>query len=479
MNKATKIILSIVAIILIALPIYYQAYSNRLFVFDEGYYFIAANELGEKGRFFIFFDPSSHLQNTKPYLFVFLQTLSGKCFGWNEWSLRIPTITAAIVLIGLIYFFIKRTFKDFWWALTSSAVLLVIPYFVYPHMAFTGDHDVPLILFITGFIFYYYSFLVESEKKVYQRHLLWAIVFATLSILTKGWMIVFFLPISFLFLFLYKKNRLLFTNGYFWIGISLSVFVIASWYLGREYIDPGYLKAVWTYEIGRYHTFIRPENPEWSYYWNMLVRVQLQYWILGFFPAIYFLIKKRGSAQNRFIHYIFIQALGFLCIFSFSKVKLLWYDAPVLPLCAVIIGFGISETIRSIARLVSFPQNITIGIVFTLLFSVFYVQIFMRSFNRFYMESYGDFMVSKQTDIPYSIVFAEYNPHLLFYEQYTAAYLKQIHAVKKSPTTFDVGEKVLVCEPVLMFNIKRKYQYEKIDSLGKCILIQIKKVPCR
>jgi hypothetical protein len=86
-------------------------------------------------------------------------------------------------------------------------------------------------------------------------------------------------------------------------------------------------------------------------------------------------------------------------------------------------------------------------------------------------------MVSKQTDIPYSIVFAEYNPHLLFYEQYTNAYLKQFHVLKKSPAVFHVGEKVLVCEPVLMFNIKRTYEYEKIDSLGKSVLIQIKKSP--
>ena len=477
MSKLMKIIIGIAATIFIALPICYQAYINKLFVFDEGYYFIAANELGEHGRFFIFFDPTSHLQNTKPYLFVFLQTLLGKCFGWNEWSLRAPIIMSAVGLIGLIYFFIKRTCNDYWWALTSSAVLLVIPYFVYPHMAFTGDHDMPLILFTTGFIFYYYSFLIEPEKKEYQRYLLLAILFATLSVLTKGWMIVFFLPASFVFLFSYKKHRLLFTNGYFWMGMGFSIIAIASWYLGREYVDPGYLKAVWTYEIGRYHTFSMPENPEWSYYWKMLLRIQLQYWVIGFFPAAYFLIENPASSHNKFIYYILAQALAFLCIFSFSIVKLLWYDAPVLPLCAIIIGFGISETIKRISTLFPFRQNRTIGILFAVFFSVFYIQLFQRSFNRFYKESYGDFMVSKQADIPYSVVYAEYNPHLLFYEQYTTTFLKQSHILKKSPTVFHFGEKILVCEPVLMFDIKRKYEYEIIDSLGECIFIQIKKSP--
>ncbi|WP_018344041.1 ArnT family glycosyltransferase [Cytophaga aurantiaca] len=475
MSKPIKIILTIAAIILIALPMCYQAYINKLFVFDEGYYFIAANELGERGRFFIFFDPTSHLQNTKPYLFVFIQTLFGKCFGWNEWSLRIPIIASAVTLILLIYFSIKRIVQDHWWALTSAAVLLLIPYFVCPHMAFTGDHDVPLILFTTGFIFFYYSFLVEPEKNTYQRYLLWAILFATLSILTKGWMIVFFLPASFVFLFLYKKHTLLFTNGYFWMGMVFSILALASWYLGREYLDPGYLEAVWTYEIGRYHTFIEPVHPEWNYYWKILFEIQLHYWVLGFIPAAIFLLKKMNGSQNKFIYYILVQALAFLCIFSFSKVKLLWYDAPILPLCAVIIGFGIFETFKRISTFFYFQQRIVIGILFTLVFSVFYIQIFTRSFSRFYMESYGDFMVSKQTDIPYSIAYAEYNPHLLFYEQYATRFLKQSHVLKKRQSSFQVGEKILVCEPVLMFNIKRKYEYETIDSLGKSVFIQIKK----
>jgi len=129
-NKLSQILLILAAIILIAMPMCYQAYINKLFIFDEGYYFIVANELGEHGRFFIFFNPTSHLQNTKPYLFVFIQTLLGKYFGWNEWSLRAPIIISSVALIGMIYFFIKKTFQDYWWALTSAAVLLVIPYFV-------------------------------------------------------------------------------------------------------------------------------------------------------------------------------------------------------------------------------------------------------------------------------------------------------------------------------------------------------------
>jgi 4-amino-4-deoxy-L-arabinose transferase-like glycosyltransferase len=109
-------------------------------------------------NFSFIFDPSSHLQNTKSYLFVAIQALLGKFFGWNEWTLRSPTILSAIALLWLIYVFIYTVFNDRLWAITSSMVLLVIPYFVCPHMAFTGDHDVPLTMFLTGFLVFYYLF---------------------------------------------------------------------------------------------------------------------------------------------------------------------------------------------------------------------------------------------------------------------------------------------------------------------------------
>jgi hypothetical protein len=47
------------------------------------------------------------------------------------------------------------------------------------------------------------------------------------------------------------------------------------------------------YEIGRFHTFVQPEHPEWSYYWIMLAKFQLRYWLLALIATVYFVFKKK------------------------------------------------------------------------------------------------------------------------------------------------------------------------------------------
>jgi 4-amino-4-deoxy-L-arabinose transferase-like glycosyltransferase len=474
-TSISKVVYFLLVTCIMAGPIIYQAYINKLFVFDESYYFIASYELGEHGRFFIKFDPSSQLLNTKPYLFVFFQILFGKVFGWNEWSLRLPTMLSSITLLWMLFFFIKRTFNDSIWAVTAVMVLLVIPYFVHPHMAFTGDHDIPLTMFLTGYIFSLFLFLTETNRGKQDQYILFACVCATASILTKGWMIVFFLPPSLFFILVYKKLHLLINNKLFWYGILSSIAIVMSWYFGREYLDPGYLKAFWEYEIGRFRTDKYAENPEWTYYWKMLFFVQLKYWLLALIPTLYFLIKGGFDSNKKFVVYIGVMTLSFLSVMSFSKLKLLWYDAPVLPLFAMVCGYGIALLFKYISTWLPLNPRIIIGILLLGLFLFPYLQIFNRTFNRFHKEAYGDFMMTKQTDASYTIVYPKYNPHLLFYEQYAKKAFNQAYLLKKSVSSLKAGEKILICEKVLLSEINKKFEYVKKDSLGDCVFIEIEK----
>ena len=470
-----KIACFLLANILMAAPIIYQAYINKLFVFDESYYFIASYELGENGRFFIKFDPSSQLLNTKPYLFVFIQILFAKLFGWNEWSLRLPTIVSSITLLWMIYFFIKRTFENAVWAVSSVMVLLVLPYFVHPHMAFTGDHDVPLTMLLTGYVLAFFLFLTEIDIGKQNRYILFACLFATASILTKGWMILFFMPPSLFFLLVYMKFNALISNKFFWLGVITSIAFVAAWYVGREYLDPGYLKAFWKYEIGRFRTDKYAENPEWSYYWKMLFFVQLKYWLLAAIPAVYFLFKGEFNSNKKFVVYVGVMALAFLSVLSFSKLKLMWYDAPVFPLIAIVLGYGIAMHVKYISTWLSIKTTIVIGILLLGLFLYPYLQIFNRSFNRFHKETYGDYIMTKQSNVSYTVVYPKYNPHLLFYANYAKGAFNQSLVLKKGGATLQKGEKVLICEQVLLKEINKKFEYVLKDSLGNCVFIEIEK----
>lgn len=474
MSKSIKIIICIAATIIIALPICYQAYVNKLFIYDEGYYFIQAYELGEHGNFFIDFDPSVKLRNTKPYLFSALQTLLGITIGWNEWALRLPTIASAVALVWMIFLFIKKTFQDTLWALCASTLLLVFPYYVYPHMAFTGDHDVPLIFFTTAFIFSFYLFLISADSKEENKYIRYACIAATASILTKGLMILFFLPFCLIFLFVYKKQNSLFFNRTFWIGIFLSLVALAMWYLGREYINPGYLDAVWKYEIGRYNDGAHTINPEWKYYWLMLFYKQVQYWLLAFVIVLYMLFFDKGVGYKSFLYYVFTLLIGFLVLISFSDVKLLWYDASVLPLLAVMLGAGIAYGIKHVSAYVCKKNEWGVFILYMLVFSFFYIQIFNRTFSRVLSEEYGGFIMNTHVGEDYTIVHTKYNPHLIFYNQLADKTGTGKRLIQTMHSTYKPQQKILICEPLVMLEINREYTYEVLDSTQFCKLIQIK-----
>jgi 4-amino-4-deoxy-L-arabinose transferase-like glycosyltransferase len=476
MNKLLKVTVILIAACIIALPMCFQASTNKLFIYDESYYFIQAYELGEHGNFFIDFDPSVKLRNTKPYLFSAIQTILGKTIGWNEWALRLPVIFSAVGLVLLLYTFIRNTFKDTLWALCASTLLLVQPYYVYPHMAFTGDHDVPLIFFTTAFLFAFYLFLITSDFREESKNIRYLYVTATVSILTKGWMILFFLPFCLIFLFLYKKQKALFINRNFWIGLIASITVLAAWYLGREYVNPGYLDAVWEYEIGRYSNEMQSIHPEWSYYWLVLCFEQVQYWVLVLPVVLYMLWIDKAVQHKTVLYYLLIVSVGFVFILSFSKVKLLWYDAPALPLFAVILGSGIAYGIRYVTAHIFGSNNrwVTFSL-YALIFICFYIQIFNRNFSRSLSEEYGEFIMHKQRGEEYAIVHKKYNPHLFFYNQYAKQNFGIEHTIKKIHSDFQIKEKLLVCEPLVLLNITKKYEYTTIDSTQACKLIEIKK----
>jgi 4-amino-4-deoxy-L-arabinose transferase-like glycosyltransferase len=472
MRNIKKYIIFLGSLIVIALPICYQAYTNKLFSFDEGYYFIASYELGEHGRFFIDFDSASLLRNTKPYLFVFIQAGLGKLIGWNEWAIRIPTILSSITLVYVLFFFIKKQFDNALWAITSALTLLVVPCFINMHMAFTGDHDIPLTLFTTSFLFAFYLFLIEADEKKTGRYIFIACLCAGLSVLTKGWMILFFLPVSLVYSIVYKKFKLLFFNKGFLSGTGIAAVLILSWYLGREYVDPGYLKAVWQYEIGRYNDGVHSVHPEFGYYWQMLYQHQISFWLVFLFPALYF-ICNADIKERRFVIYCFFQSVFFLILLSFSKVKLAWYDAPVIPVIVLISGYGAAKAIQLISSYTFSYNKAVMFFLCTVLYIYPYAGIFQRRYERFFMDTYGEFMMHKHIQDSYSIVRTAYNPHLIFYTEYCKEKFNTEHILKTSRVPLSVHEKVLVCEPVVMLGINRKYEYKVLDSLEKSKLIEI------
>lgn len=131
-------------------PIFYQLGTEAIHIWDEAIYANNAVEMLENGNIWVLYnngEPS--LYNTKPPLAIWLQVLSMKFFGVNEWAVRLPSAFAALGTCLMLFYFLKR------WCNASVGYLAVLflltsKGFVQNHVALSGDLDALLCFFITA-----------------------------------------------------------------------------------------------------------------------------------------------------------------------------------------------------------------------------------------------------------------------------------------------------------------------------------------
>lgn len=118
----------------------------------------------------------------KPPLFIWIQTLSMKVFGVNEFAARFPNAIVGIITLLTFYFVGKRLIDarfGFLWALAYLGS-------VTPHLYFKSGIIDPLFNY---FMFLSVLFLLPALKKESQPNALrffWAGIFAGLAVWTKG-----------------------------------------------------------------------------------------------------------------------------------------------------------------------------------------------------------------------------------------------------------------------------------------------------
>ena len=123
----------------------------------------------------------------KPPLFIWMQVLSMKIFGINEFAARFPNAICGIVTL-LVLFNRGRKIKDFQFGLIWMLAYVgsVLPFFYFK----SGIIDPWFNLFIfLGVIYMAGYFLASGQNKALQA--IWSAVWIGLAILTKG-------PVAFL-----------------------------------------------------------------------------------------------------------------------------------------------------------------------------------------------------------------------------------------------------------------------------------------
>ncbi len=304
---------------------------------DEGRYAEIPREMIEGGEFI-----TPHLDYVhflfKPPLFYWMNVISLKAFGENEFAARFPSTLCGFLVLLLTYFIGLRVFGRRQALLASIILGTSGGYFTCSRLTLI---DLPLTLCLTAALG---SFLLASMEKESKRGFYFYsfYFFMALAILAKG-LIGIFLPgmIIFFYMLLMRRWRLL-REMRLSAGVLILAVICTPWFALVSAKNPGFMKFFFLREhIGRFTSQIHQRHEFLGFFVPALLGMMFP-WSF-FLPAVARQFwSRRGSDDYAAWLFITLWALVIFIFFSFSESALLTYILPIFPAVALLIGATLS-----------------------------------------------------------------------------------------------------------------------------------------
>lgn len=427
----------------------------------------------------------------KPPLLIWLQVISAKIFGLNELAIRFPVILACFMTVILLIIYFARFHNNRYIGYIAALVLVTSHGYIDRHIARTGDHDALLILLTTAIILHTYQLLI-SDKPRRSEFIGIAILFI-LAIYTKSAAIIMIIPGLFISVFVFKAGAGIFRNKWFYLSILLIILATGSYYIAREMIQPGYLKAVWEWELfPRYaNTENRFDSGTFWYYANNIFKTRFTYWVWFLIPAVIilpFLIKDNG---RKFFHFILLNTV-ILFIFLSSGSKGLWYDGPLFPFFAIIIAMFLHELFMNRLSLaasskISERKKYWLKAISSVMLLALFVFPFYSIINKvsrsteypwdkeYFSMSYilRNPVVLESLPDPLKVVFEGYDAHLLFYVKAVNYNEKRERLISGNFSTVRPGDDIMISQQQVMDSITSRFNYRIISEHDPVKVIRI------
>lgn len=257
----------------------------------------------------------------KPPLFFWLQALSMKIFGINEFAARFPNAVCGVITLITLFRLGKKIFNEQFgriWVLVYLGTFFTFIYFK------SGIIDPWFNLFIFLGIYQFYRLTVEEQpsRKLYAFY---AGLFLGLAILTKGPVAIVIMALAYIVFVI--SNRFIFSIR--WrelLIIILTVAGISFLWFGVDLLrnGPAFLDNFIQYHIRLLTTSEAGHGEPFFYHWWVL--------LIGCFPASLFfiqgmLIKTETLQQYTFKKWMLILFWVTLLLFSIVKTKIVHYSS--------------------------------------------------------------------------------------------------------------------------------------------------------
>lgn len=440
---------------------------------DESSYALNAQEMLEQGKVievFLFGKPD--LYNSKPPFAIWCMALSVKYFGFNELGVRLPSALFALFTAVFLWFLGFRLTKSHWKALFLPLVLISSFGYVGEHISRTGDTDSILTFWILLQAVFLYKYCDSESSKQKNIYLYLTTLSLVLGCLTKG--VAGLIAIPGMFVWLLNSKQLITTiiKKEFYVCVFFFFLIVLGYYFLRNYLTPGYLDAVIKNEIGgrvNKQDFLNKDTlPMYYYFQNMIEKNRYMVWIYVLPFSMVFILMQKKSKYGKlglFAIIIFVSLSLFLAV---SKTKLDWYDAPLYPIMAIVIG-------------VSFYILMD---VFSEKFAVFFVLAFIWPFysivshniNSPLGSTLGKFMQAVRTKgykNSIYIISADYNFSILFYIKQDALSGGHSESIHPFNNTLKPGDLILTEKQERDGEMNHVFNLKLIYAKNECKLYRI------
>jgi len=279
----------------------------------------------------------------KPVLYYWQAMLSFRAFGITDQAARLPAAFDAIVLIAVVYLFLRRfrPGSELDGALITASCAAVVGF---AHAAAT---DMPLTAPFAIALLAWYAWY-ESRQKIYLAAFY---VFLALGTLAKG-PVAPALSAVIIFIFVAAKRDWRVVLRSLWIrGIALYLAVMLPWYIAVQLRNPEFFRVfILEHNLARFsQDLYHHRQPFWFYLPVFLVAMMP--WTIVLILAVVDrarLIWSEGkeafsSPEDSWPLFLFIWMLVPILFFSASQSKLPGYILPAVPAGALLVAEYLSS----------------------------------------------------------------------------------------------------------------------------------------
>ncbi|MCY0386287.1 glycosyltransferase family 39 protein [Robbsia sp. Bb-Pol-6] len=315
-------------------------------IWDESRVADNAIEMARSGLSFITtYQGAIDYWNTKPPLVVWLEVCSVRLFGENEWAVRFPSAVAALLTVLMIYCVLARRVSPMTGYVAGGMLVSTIGYIGY-HGARAADYDATLTLWTTAMLISAHAY-IRSESRFRSLWMAACAVSMALAFLTKTIEGLIFLPAILAYVFVEKRGRAVFSDPLFYLGIVFVAVCGIGYYYLRTKMDPPYWSAAWQNDFGRYSS--AKEHNSFGPLFYLKNPKQFPCTVVSLLISIYLGWKDSGWRRS-FAIFLGMTEAFYLFIISAGTTKLIWYEQPMAPLGAMIVGLGFSYGVEYAGR---------------------------------------------------------------------------------------------------------------------------------